>query len=449
MKQDTKKIFLKTFGCQMNVHDSQKIASLLSEEGYEMTDDLQGADCIVINTCSIRKKPEQKVYSALGRLQSVKRKNPDLVIGVGGCVAQQEGDRLLEKVPHLDFVFGTDNVHNVPKMVKAAREKRERRCEVDFLSDSESLHYCPGPPAKEVKAFVTIMQGCNNYCSYCVVPYVRGREKSRAPDEIADEIRALADGGVREITLLGQNVNSYGQDRSGYPAFHVLLNDLSGIPGLFRIRFTTSHPKDLSDALIETMASCDTICEHLHLPVQSGADPVLKRMNRRYTRENYLGITARLKEKMPGIALSTDIITGFPGETQADFEQTVSLLEAVRYDTIFSFKYSPRPQTSAFRMSGEIPEEVKSERLALIQSLQDGITESILADSVGRIEEVLVEGPSPHGERRVMGRTRTNRIVHADGDPESLKGTLVRVRIDRGLKHSLVGEIIRDRRISR
>ena len=442
------KLYLQTFGCQMNVHDSQKIASLMYEEGYETTDDLQKADCIVINTCSIRKKPEQKVYSALGRLQAVKKKNPDLVIGVGGCVAQQEGDRLLEKIPHLDFVFGTDNVHNVPAMVKAAREKRERRCEIDFSNDSESLHYCPGPPADDVKAFVTIMQGCNNYCAYCVVPYVRGPEKSRAPGEIADEVRALVESGVREITLLGQNVNSYGKDREGYPAFHLLLEELGGIPGLLRIRFTTSHPKDLSDALIETMASCDTVCEHLHLPVQSGADPVLKRMNRGYTREAYLGIVARLKEKMPEIALSTDIITGFPGETQEDFEQTLSLLEEVRYDAIFSFKYSPRPQTSAFRMSGEIPEEVKSERLASIQSLQDGITESILAGSVGRIEEVLVEGLSPHGEGRVMGRTRTNRIVHAEGDPESLKGALVRVRIDKGLRHSLVGEITWDRGIN-
>ncbi len=434
--------FIMTFGCQMNEHDSLKIASLLEAEGYCVAEEPERADCIILNTCSVRQKPQQKLYSALGRLRRLKAKRPSLVIGVGGCVAQQEGVRLLERVPHLDFVFGTHQIHRVPHMVRLAREGHARSCEVSFERDVKSLHQRPAPRKNEVSSYITIMQGCNNFCSFCVVPYVRGREQSRPPEEILAEAQDLAACGVREVTLLGQNVNSYGSDRPGFPSFPELLRLLHAVDGIWRIRFTTSHPKDLSTELVEAVATLDKVCEHIHLPVQSGSSAVLAAMNRGYTREEYLEKVAAIRERIPGIALTTDIIVGFPGESEEDLQQTLSLLEAVRFDGIYSFKYSSRPMTRASGLPDDVSEKVKADRLMRVQRLQGEITESILRGCVGGKEEILVEGPSPRGNGQLMGRTRTYRIVHALGDGESLRGRLLQVRIERSLKHSLWGRIL-------
>jgi tRNA-2-methylthio-N6-dimethylallyladenosine synthase len=435
-------VHIMTFGCQMNEHDSLKIASLLEAEGYCLVEDPERADCVILNTCSVREKPQHKVYSALGRLRRLKAKRPYLVIGVGGCVAQQEGSRLLERVPYLDFVFGTHHIHQVPEMVRWAQEGRKRSCEISFESDVRSLHHCPRPLKDEVRAYITIMQGCNNFCSFCVVPYVRGREQSRPPGEILAEAEALAARGVREVILLGQNVNSYGRDLPGSPSFPELLGLLNRVDGIHRIRFTTSHPKDLSVELMDALATLDKVCEHLHLPVQSGSSKVLAAMNRGYTREEYLAKVESLRDRVPGIALTTDVIVGFPGELEEDLQQTLSLLEAVRFDAIYSFKYSPRPMTRAFGLPGDPPEEVKGERLARVQRLQEEITRSILRGCVGSAEEILVEGPSVQWRGQLTGRTRTNRIVHAPGDGASLRGKLLEVKIEESLKHSLLGRIV-------
>jgi tRNA-2-methylthio-N6-dimethylallyladenosine synthase len=438
------KLFLQTFGCQMNEHDSLKLAFLMGEQGYDGTDDPHEADCIILNTCSIRAKPEHKVYSALGRLKHLKKTRPGLVIGVGGCVAQQQGPLLLERVSHLDFVFGTHQIHRVPALVSDAKEFGIRSCTVDFVDDTPSLHCSAALPDNAVKSYVTIMQGCNNFCAYCIVPYVRGKEQSRPAAAVLKEAQGLAQRGIREITLLGQNVNSYGRDREGCPTFAGLLERLHRVEGIQRIRFTTSHPKDLSSELIDTMARLPKVCEHLHLPVQSGSTRVLERMNRGYSREDYLKKVEKIKMQIPGIALTTDVIVGFPGETDQDFAETLSLLAEVSYDGIFSFRYSSRPLTRAARMSGAVPEAIKRDRLQRVQALQDGITAALLAQCVGQTVEVLVEGPAPQVQGRATGRTRTNRIVHFPGDVGALRGRLVRVYIRESLKHCLIGRLVEE-----
>lgn len=432
------RVFVTTYGCQMNEHDSQKILSLLEDEGHEATQDPEEADCVILNTCSVREKPEQKVYSALGRLLPLKRRKPSLIVGVGGCVAQQVGERLLERAAHLDFVFGTHQIGLVPELVRMAAHGI-RSCRVEMSQEVPSLHYCPRPPAGQVRAFVTIMQGCDNRCSYCIVPRLRGPERSRPLDHIVEEVENLARHGVKEVMLLGQNVNSYGRTLPGSPSFSSLLEKLQTVEGIERIRFTTSHPRDLSRELMDAMATLDKVCEHLHLPVQSGSTRVLGLMNRGYTAEQYLEKVEALREKVPGISITTDIIVGFPGETERDFELTLELLQRVRFDSIYSFKFSPRPFTRAADMEETVPQEVKAQRLKRVQELQEDITSSILESCVGTCEEILVEGASPHGKGQVIGRTRTYRIVHLSGDPEALKGRLVRVRIDKSLRHSLWG----------
>jgi tRNA-2-methylthio-N6-dimethylallyladenosine synthase len=430
------RVLVSTYGCQMNEHDSQKILSLLEAEGHERTQDPREADCIILNTCSVREKPEQKVYSALGRLLPLKRRKPSLIIGVGGCVAQQVGERLLQKAPHLDFVFGTHQIQLVPELVRVAGEGI-RTCRVDMGDEVGSLHYCPDPGPGQVRAFVTIMQGCDNHCSYCIVPHVRGPEKSRPLEEILQEVRRLAGLGVKEVILLGQNVNSYGRNLEGGFGFVQLLERLEDVQGIERIRFTTSHPKDLSVELMDAMARLGKVCEHLHLPVQSGSTRVLQAMNRGYTREEYLGKVEALRKRVPGISLTTDLIVGFPGETEQDLELTLDLLKRVRFDSIYSFKFSPRPFTAAASMEDNVPGDIKAERLRRVQELQEAITADILQECVGSLEEVLVEGPSLRGSHQVTGRTRTYRIVHMPGDPDRLRGRLVTARIHKSLKHSL------------
>lgn len=435
------KLYIQTYGCQMNQYDSERIAQVMSRFNYTLTDHVNAADLILLNTCSVRDKAEQKVYSALGRWKELKAQNEHAIIGVGGCVAQQEGDSLLKRVPHLDLVFGTHNVHKLPEMVEQVRALRKRPVETAFYRDPSYMEDLHGQPEVHgAKAFVTIMQGCNKVCSFCIVPHVRGRELSRPSAKILAAVRALADCGVKEVMLLGQNVNSYGQTLSGEMSFAELLSQVNAVEGLERIRFTTSHPQDLSRELIEAYATLEKLCEHLHLPVQSGADSVLSRMRRGYTRREYLDRIHNLRQWCPDVALSTDIIVGFPGENEEEFHQTLELLQEVKYDEIFSFTYSPRPQTvSAKLYDDDIREAVKKDRLRRVQELQRGISLSKNREKIGAVEEILVEGQARLGNEQVMGRTRTNRIVNVAGS-QSLMGSLIEVRITGATANSLLGE---------
>jgi tRNA-2-methylthio-N6-dimethylallyladenosine synthase len=437
-----KRLFIQTYGCQMNQYDSERIARLMEREGYAPTEVAEDADLILLNTCSVRDKAEQKVYSALGRWRELKEKNPNVIIGVGGCVAQQEGENLLRRVPHLDLVFGTHNIHKLGRMVREAESPGNRPVEIAFYRDPS---YMEDPAARPTvhgaKAYVTIMHGCNKVCSFCIVPYVRGRELSRPSASVLREIEELAAQGIKEVMLLGQNVNSYGKT-SGELSFPELLNRVNDVGGLERIRFTTSHPQDLSPGLIESYASLDKLCEHLHLPVQSGSDSVLQRMRRGYTREEYLDRIRRLRERRPEVALSTDIIVGFPGESEEEFEGSLEILQEVEYDDLYAFSYSPRPHTSANKIyADDVAEDVKKERLDRILKMQGMISRRKNEERVGKIEEVLVEGPAKLGRSQMMGRTRTNRIVKFVG-PEELSGQLTGVRIVAAGANSLRGELI-------
>ena len=440
-----KKIYIQTYGCQMNQYDSERIFQVMARCGYVPTERMDAADLILLNTCSVRDKAEQKVYSALGSWKEFKQYREGVVIGVGGCVAQQEGANLLKRVPHLDLVFGTHNIHKLPEMVEQVEASRTRLVETAFYRDPAYMEDPDGrTQVHGVKAFVTIMQGCNKVCSFCIVPHVRGRELSRPSANIITEIEALVEKGVIEVMLLGQNVNSYGKLTPGELSFAQLLGRIDAIDGLKRIRFTTSHPQDLSPELTDAFATLENLCEHLHLPVQSGADTVLARMRRGYTRGEYLERIERLRERRPEVALSTDIIVGFPGETDAEFEQTLELLGQVQYDEIYSFSYSPRPQTvSAKIFEDDIPKDVKRDRLNIVQTLQREISLTKNRQRIGDAEEILVDGPSKLKNGQVMGRTRSNRIVNVIG-PENLAGRLLPVRITGATATSLLGEAFSD-----
>jgi tRNA-2-methylthio-N6-dimethylallyladenosine synthase len=430
-----RKLYLRTFGCQMNVADSQLMAQVLGE-AYHLTARAEEADLYLINTCAIRRKSEEKVRSLLGSLKSLKQKRPQLILGVGGCVAQQEGARLLAFAPHLNLVFGTQGIYRLPDLVDRAG-RGERVVDVALGWDCPELPHHTWAPGT-VQTMVTIMQGCDNFCTFCVVPYVRGRETSREPEAVVDEVAAFLAAGGKEVTLLGQNVNSYGRNLSEPMTFTQLLGRLNRLPGLERLRFATSHPRDLSPELIHSFGELSALCEHLHLPVQSGSNRILRRMNRGYTREHYLAKVASLRQACPGLALSTDLIVGFPGETEADFGQTLDLMREARFDQAFSFKYSPRPQTRAATFTDQVPEDVKAERLARLQALQDELTRLSHARLVGQEQEVLVEGRSKRSPEEVCGRLRTNQVVNFIGPPE-LVGQLIRVIITEARPHSLKG----------
>ncbi|HEY6872584.1 MAG TPA: tRNA (N6-isopentenyl adenosine(37)-C2)-methylthiotransferase MiaB [Geobacteraceae bacterium] len=435
-----KLLYVETFGCQMNVSDSEKIVALLKKVGYHPTQDSACADLIILNTCSVREKPEKKVYSSLGRFKGLKMRGRRPILAVGGCVAQQEGERLLEKVPYLDIVFGTHNLHLLPDMIRKA-EEGERVAQVGFIDGEARLDLFPvEDEADGVSRFVTVMQGCDNFCSYCIVPYVRGREVSRRSADILREITEMADKGVKEVTLLGQNVNSYGLKSSGEPDFAGLLRRVADIRGLERIRFTTSHPKDISSPLIACFAEIPALCGHIHLPVQSGSDAVLARMNRGYTRGEYLERIAALKSARPGIQITGDMIVGFPGESDTDFHDTLSLMEEVGYVDLFSFKYSVRPGTKAAAYPDDVAGAVKQERLARLQDLQRRLTLERNRSFVGTVQNVLVEGVSKRGDQ-LYGRTDGNRAVNFAGAP-ALIGGMAEVAITRALQNSLCGEII-------
>jgi len=449
-----KKSYIETFGCQMNERDSEIMGQMLCNADYSPTQDIHQADVIVINTCSIREKAEQKVYSLLGRLKKLKQKKPGLIISVAGCVAQQEGERLQARMPLVDIVVGPQQIYRLPELVSKAVQKEKPLMAVDLSPDFEIPRYSPPSPATSMqndnktspsgnfKKFVTIMQGCNNFCTYCVVPYTRGRETSRKPDDIIAEIEALTAQGVTEVTLLGQNVNSYGKspDESRiYHTFPELLHKVAALENIKRIRFTTSHPKDLSAELIACFAEIEKLCPHFHLPVQSGSNSVLKRMNRGYTVEEYLAKVDALRHVQPDIALTTDIIVGFPGETDKDFEATMALLEIIRYHGAFSFKYSDRPQARAVAFDNKVAEEVKSERLSCLQQRQNEISLQKNREYEGSIQPILIEGQSKSGDGQWSGRTISNIIVNFEGPAALTAGQEVQVRITEGLLHSLRG----------
>ena len=438
-RKETRRVFVATFGCQMNEYDSDRLLRLLSRNNFVPTADVERADFIFLNTCSIREKAVQKVYSYLGRLKPLKEANPDLILGVGGCVAQQEGRTLLDQAPYLDIVLGTHGIHRLPDLIREMDRSRGRICYVDFDYNLEPPPKL-SPPTRRLKAFLTIMQGCNNFCAYCVVPYVRGREVSRDPDEVLAEARDLLAHGVKEITLLGQNVNSYGRSADSDVTFTDLIERVAALAGLERLRFTTSHPKDLSPELIRAIAEIQPLCEHIHLPVQSGSTRILEAMGRVYTREKYLRLVEALREACPEVALTTDVIVGFPGETEDDFQETMDLAARVRFDGMYSFKYSDRPGTKASRMSGKVDEEVKGRRLAALQDVQREITLGRNRKLIGRTVEVLVEGPSERYPGQLTGRTRSHKVVNFDG-PSQIIGHLIHPLITEAWANSLLGTI--------
>jgi len=439
-----KYVYIRTFGCQMNVHDSEQMAMLLRESGYGVTEEISEADLIIINTCSVREKAEQKAHSYLGRLRRLTQRKRGLIIGIAGCLAQQWGRDFLRKIPHLDFVLGTHNIDRLPEIVERIEQTRERIVATDFRESVTSTGICVIPRNGTFSAYVTIMQGCNNFCSYCIVPYLRGREESRRSDDIIDEIQRLAHHGIREVTLLGQNVNSYGNTDGSEVGFPELLHMVNDIEDIDRIRFTTSHPKDLSEELMKCFASLEKLCEHIHLPVQSGSAGILKRMNRGYSPSDYLEKVERLRHWCPDISITSDIIVGFPGESDEDFQKTIDLMEKVRFDNTFSFAYSDRPGIAAEVFPDKVSDEVRNHRLRFLQSVQNEHTIQSNLRMVGREEEVFIEGASRNRKTDVMGRTRSNKIVNVPGEV-TLKGSFVRTRITKAYAHSLRGRILSER----
>ncbi|WP_426746364.1 tRNA (N6-isopentenyl adenosine(37)-C2)-methylthiotransferase MiaB [Myxococcus faecalis] len=433
-----KRYFIHTFGCQMNVNDSLRMSEVLAKMSYEPTPVPENADLIILNTCSIREKAEDKMLSALGRYKPVKASRGAL-IGVGGCVAQQEKDRLIKKVPYLDFVFGPDNIARLPDIIGRVESERARVVETAFVDSEEYVFPRADPETSrgKVTEFVTVMKGCDNVCSFCIVPHTRGREVSRAFPDVLQEVDGLAKVGVREVTLIGQNVNSY----LGGVSFAQLLLRCAEVPGIERVRFTTSHPHDLSDELIEAFRTQPKIAPHFHLPVQCGSDRILKMMRRDYTVEQYLERLQKLRDARPGIAVTTDIIVGFPGETEEDFEMTMKLTEQVRFDNQFSFIYSPRPKTGAALREkdwGPVEHEVKIARLERLQKLQRRISAETTAALVGTEVEVMVEGHSRYDAAKRFGRTPENRTVNFDGDAPA--GAFVTVKVDRSTPNQLAGK---------
>jgi len=438
-----RKVYIRTFGCQMNEYDSDKMVDILEvENGYEKTTDPAQADLILFNTCSVREKAQEKVFSDLGRVRHLKQDNPELVIGVGGCVASQEGAAIVSRAPYVDIVFGPQTLHRLPQLIEARR--REKRPQVD-ISFPEIEKFDALPPAKVdgYTAFVSIMEGCSKYCSFCVVPYTRGEEVSRPFDDILTDIAGLADQGVREITLLGQNVNAYRgvMDDGEIADFALLLEYVAEIPGIERIRYTTSHPKEFTQRLIDVYARLPKLVDHVHLPVQSGSDRVLAAMKRGYTALEYKSIIRRLRAARPEICIASDFIVGFPGESDADFENTMKLVDDIGFDGSFSFMYSPRPGTPAASLPGQIPLHVKKERLARLQARLNELAGSVSLDMLGTVQNVLIEGSSKKDSTKLAGRTSNNRVVNFAG-PSRLHGHMVDVRITEALPHSLRGEVL-------
>jgi len=438
----TEKLYIKTFGCQMNVYDSDKMHDILAESrGVSLTDDPAQADIILVNTCSIREKAQEKLFSELGRWRTFKDTNPDLVIGVGGCVASQEGDAIRERARHVDIVFGPQTLHRLPDMIEHVRDGKRPLVDISF-PEIEKFDHLPEPRTEGPSAFVSIMEGCSKYCSFCVVPYTRGEEISRPFDDVLTELVMLAEQGVREVNLLGQNVNAYRGMRhdGGIADLAMLIEYTAAIDGIDRIRFTTSHPMEFSDRLIETYARVPELVNHLHLPVQSGSDRILAMMKRNHTALEYKSRIRKLRKIRPDISMSSDFIIGFPGETEEDFHHTMDLINDIGFDQSFSFIYSRRPGTPAASLEDEVPLEIKKERLRILQETINRNATAISEAMVGTVETILVEGPSRKDANELFGRTENNRIVNFRGEA-SLIGHFIDVLISRALPNSLRGEL--------
>ena len=436
------KLYIRTFGCQMNEYDSDKMADVLAAaEGFETTDDPEQADVILFNTCSVREKAQEKVFHDLGRIRPLKQARPDLIIGVGGCVASQEGAGIVARAPYVDLVFGPQTLHRLPQMLQARRRSGKPQVDISF-PEIEKFDNLPPAKTEGVSAFVSIMEGCSKYCSFCVVPYTRGEEVSRPFDDVLTEAAGLAEQGVKEITLLGQNVNAYrGVMGEGEVAdLALLLEYLAEVPGIERLRYTTSHPKDFGERLIAAHASIPQLVSHVHLPVQSGSDRVLCAMKRGYTALEYKSIVRRLRAAKPDAAISSDFIVGFPGETDEDFEQTLQLVKEIGFDASFSFMYSPRPGTPAASLSDQVSQTTKQARLARLQAQLDAQAMHISAGMVGSIQRILVEGPARKNPQELAGRTNNNLMVNFRG-PRGLVGSMTDVRITTAMSHSLRGEM--------
>ncbi|MEL0030921.1 MAG: tRNA (N6-isopentenyl adenosine(37)-C2)-methylthiotransferase MiaB [Betaproteobacteria bacterium] len=437
-----KKIFVKTFGCQMNEYDSEKIVDLMRDhEGYEQTNVPDDADLILFNTCSVREKAQEKVFSDLGRVRRLKEENPNLIIGVGGCVASQEGQAIVSRAPFVDLIFGPQTLHRLPKLL--SQRKTSGRSQVDIsFPEIEKFDTLPTKLTSSSTAFVSIMEGCSKYCSFCVVPYTRGEEISRPLDDVLVEVATLATQGVREVTLLGQNVNAYMWEQDSETLdFSLLLEHVADVPGIERIRYTTSHPKEFSKALIDCYQSLPKLVDHVHLPVQSGSDKILEAMKRGYTSDHYREIIRDLRTARHSVSIASDFIVGFPGETDKDFEETMRLVEDVDFDGSFSFMYSPRPGTPAAALPNHVPLEVKKNRL---QRLQDKLNQNSIRYGkamVGKTYPVLVEGASKKGEGQLTGRTSNNRVVNFEGH-NRLTGHMVDIEITESLANSLKGVIV-------
>ena len=440
----TKKLFIRTFGCQMNEYDSDKMADVLhAAEGVIKTDNPEEADIILFNTCSVREKAQEKVFHDLGRVKHLKQQNPNLVIGVGGCVASQEGEAIVARAPYVDIVFGPQTLHRLPQLIAERKEKGKAAVDVSF-PEIEKFDAMPPAEVKGATAFVSIMEGCSKFCTYCIVPYTRGGEVSRPFTDVLTEVADLAAHGVGEVTLLGQNVNAYRGDMEGTDEkadLAMLIEYIAEVPGIERIRYTTSHPREMSQRLIDTYTKVPKLVSHLHLPVQAGSDRILAAMKRGYTTLEYKSIVRKLRAARPDISMSTDFIVGFPGETDEDFEKTMKLIDDVEFDASFSFIYSPRPGTPALELDDNTPADVKSARLARLQKRIDELAQAVSRSMVGSVQRVLVEGTSKKDANELAGRTDNNRIVNFAGNPR-LINTFVDVRITEALPHSLRGEIV-------
>jgi len=435
-------LFIKTYGCAMNVYDSSRMSDLMQEAyGLRVVDEPADADVILMNTCSIRENAENKVYSELGRYKKIKDKRPDLIIGVGGCVGQQEGKRIQQRAPFVDIVFGPQTYHRLPDMVKEIRRDRVNLTEID-MPEIEKFDHLPKPKVKGLTGYVTIMEGCDKFCTFCIVPYTRGGEISRPPEDILEECRQLIDAGAKDISLLGQNVNAYRcEDEAGDEVgFAELLHLVGEIEGMQRLRFSTSHPMEMTTELCEAFAEIPSLMPYLHLPVQSGSNDILKAMHRGHNRDNYFHAIEELRLHTPDIALSSDFIVGFPGETEEDFEQTLDLVRRVGYDSAFSFKYSPRPGTPASKNEDDVPESVKDERLQRLLDLLREQSRERMQQQVGKTTDVLIESKSKN-EGDLQGRTPDFRIVHLEGNPRLIGQTLP-VKITKAYNMSLRGELV-------
>lgn len=434
------KYYIETWGCQMNEEDSEKISGILRIKNYEAVSSREEADLVVFNTCCVRENAELKVFGHLGILKKLKEKKPSLIIAVCGCMIQQKGmaEEIGKKFPFVDILIGTHNSYKFSEYLNRILGGEKQIIDV-WDKEGDIVEDTPVDRLSSIKAFVTIMYGCNNFCTYCIVPYVRGRERSRTPEDIEKEIKDLVSKGYKEVTLLGQNVNSYGKGLEPQITFADLLRRLNKIEGLERIRFMTSHPKDLSDDVIDAISECDKLCDHIHLPVQSGSSDILKKMNRHYDKEQYIELVKKIKAKIPNAALSTDIIVGFPGETEENFRDTLELIKEVKYDTVFTFLYSKRKGTPAYEYDNQVPEDVKHERFDRLVATVNDICEELNKEYQGKIVDVLVEGVSKNDESKLMGRTTTSKLVNFTGSMDSI-GKVVKVKITEARSFSLLGE---------